>query len=276
MSKLAGKISLITGAAHGFGAAMARHFAELGSTVILSDIQDADGEETTKSIGADASYAHLDVTSESDWERVVAEIRDRHGRLDVLVNNAGIASFAPIIDTKLEAFLREINCLLVGPFLGMRQAAPLMAKNSGGSIINIASMNGPTNVISDCVQYSAAKAGVVAMTKVAAIEFGLMGIRVNSISPGIMDTMGAPLNTRIEELTKKDVALGHIGTPLDIAHMAAFLASDDSAYCTGSDYPVSGGWMTGIRWDEINRKARVAVPEGAIGVGSAGSAADEG
>lgn len=271
MPTLAGKISLITGAAHGFGAAMARHFAELGSTVILSDIQDADGEKMAISIGMDASYSRLDVTSEDDWKRIISEIEERHGRLDVLVNNAGIANFAPLIDTKLETFVREINCLLVGPFLGMREAAPLMEQNSSGSIINIASMNGPTNVITECVQYSAAKAGVVAMTKVAAIELGLKGIRVNSISPGIMDTMGPPLNEKVEALTKDDVALGRMGKPMDIAHMAAFLASDESAYCTASDYPVSGGWMAGINWGEINRKAGIEFREGAIGVGSVAS-----
>ncbi len=239
--RLAGKVALITGAARGQGAAEARLFAAEGATVFVTDVLDDVGERLAADIGPAAHYAHLDVTSETEWQTVVDLVRERAGHLDVLVNNAGIGIPGTIIDTKLADYRRVIDINQVGTFLGMHVGAPLMRDSGGGSIVNVSSMmgfvGGPARVA-----YTASKFAIRGMTKVAAIELGPFGIRVNSIHPGAIETDFIRPETR-HLLPVDKLPLGRIGTPHDVAKLVLFLASDDASYSTGCEFIVDGGWL---------------------------------
>lgn len=248
MGMLTGRIALITGAARGQGEAEARLFAAEGATVLMTDVLDDDGAAVARDIGAAASYRHLDVTEEAGWQKIADEIRSRHGRLDVLINNAGILRLAPFENTPLEDYLAVIGVNQVGVFLGIRAAIPLMRAAGGGSIVNISSIDGLVGMALGAA-YVSSKFAVRGMTKVAALELGRDNIRVNSIHPGGVDTAmvrgdNAPMDTPTGAFAK--VPLGRIGTPNDVAHMALFLASDASAYSTGSEFVVDGGLTAGF------------------------------
>ncbi len=239
MGKLSGKVALVTGGARGQGAEEARLFAAEGATVVVADVQDELGEQTAGTIEG-AEYAHLDVTSEADWERVVDDIVARHGRLDVLVNNAGIYSGGTLVNVTLEEWNRTIGVNQTGVFLGMRTAAKAMiAAGNGGSIVNVSSIAGMMAFYGG-TSYGASKWAVRGMTKVAAKELGKHNIRVNSIHPGFIDT-DMLHEASFSEGMLKAVPLKKVGTVADIANMALFLATDDSSYCTGQEFVVDGG-----------------------------------
>ena len=247
MRKLEGKTALITGAARGQGAAEARLFAAEGASVILTDLLDAQGEAVADDIGPAASYHHLDVTDESAWQTIVERVQSQFGRLDVLVNNAGVLKLGPIEQTSLDDYSSVIQVNQIGVFLGMRAAIPLMRAAGGGSIINVSSIDGLVGM-TYAAAYVASKFAVRGMTKVAALELGQERIRVNSVHPGGVDTpmvQGAGDNMGSNK-PFSNVPLGRIGTPEDVARMALFLASDDSAYCTGCEFVVDGGLTAGF------------------------------
>ncbi|MEM7337514.1 MAG: glucose 1-dehydrogenase [Actinomycetota bacterium] len=243
--RLAGKVALITGGARGQGAEEGRLFADEGATVVLTDVLDAEGEATAAGI-AGASYHSLDVSSEEQWKTVVDAVVERHGRLDVVVNNAGIDFIKKLVGTTLEEYERVIAINQVGVFLGMRTAAEAMiAAETGGSIVNISSVAGIEGVLNRTA-YSASKFAVTGMTKVAAKELGRHGIRVNSVHPGFIETpMTADLRPMtdpdIRQRVERSVPLGRYGVSGDIAPMVLFLASDESSYCTGQAFVVDGG-----------------------------------
>ena len=244
MGRLEGKTALISGGARGQGAAEATLFAEEGANVVLTDVLDEDGERTADAIGAD--YLHHDVTSEAEWAAAVAHAIDLHGGIDVLVNNAGIYIETSLIGGDLDQYRRVIEVNQIGVFLGMREVAPVMIERGGGSIINISSVAG-MRAGGGSFAYSASKWAVRGMTRSAAVRLGPHGIRVNSIHPGVIDTpmlgvtrMATPGN--MEELLGR-VPLGRIGQPEEVAKLALFLASDDSAYSTGSEFVVDGGLL---------------------------------
>ena len=244
MGRLEGKTALISGGARGQGAAEARLFAEEGANVVLTDVLDEDGERTADAIGAD--YLHHDVTSEAEWAAAVAHAVALHGGVDVLINNAGIYAQTTLIGGDLEEYRRVIEVNQVGVFLGMREVAPVMIERGGGSIINISSVGGMRGG-GGSFAYTASKWAVRGMTKSAAVRLGPHGIRVNSIHPGLIDTpmlgetrMADPGN--MEELLGR-VPLGRIGQPEEVAKLALFLASDDSAYSTGSEFVIDGGLL---------------------------------
>ncbi|MGI9597037.1 MAG: SDR family NAD(P)-dependent oxidoreductase, partial [Acidimicrobiales bacterium] len=186
MAELDGRVVLVTGGARGQGAAEARLFTEAGATVVITDVLDEQGEKTAGELGVD--YRHLDVSSESEWEAVVADVVDRHGRLDVLMNNAGIFESARLLNTSTEMWDRTVAINQTGVFLGMRTAAPAMIEaGNGGSIINTSSVAGLEGVFG-ATAYGATKWAVTGMTKTAAKELGRHGIRVNSIHPGVILT----------------------------------------------------------------------------------------
>jgi 3alpha(or 20beta)-hydroxysteroid dehydrogenase len=241
VGRLAGKIALITGAARGQGAAAARRFVAEGATVLLTDVLDDDGRTLAAELGA--TYLSLDVGDEAAWARAADLIRDRHGRLDVLVNNAGMLHFSAIESTTLADYERIIRVNQIGNFLGMRTAVPLM-KDAGGSIVNISSVEG-LGGMPLLVAYAASKFAIRGMTKVAAMELGAHGIRVNSVHPGAVDT---PMVTSALGGVAIDnapigaaVALGRVAKPDEVANVVLFLASDESSYCTGSEFVVDGG-----------------------------------
>ena len=248
MGALDGKVAIVTGAARGQGEAQARLFATEGATVLLGDVLDDEGVAVADSIGEAAVYWHLDVTEEAGWAGAMDEVERRWGRLDVLVNNAGIARFAPLAMTALEDYMAVIGVNQVGVFLGMRAAIPLMSGTGGGSIINTSSVDGLTGMMG-VTAYVASKFAVRGMTKTAALELGPVGIRVNSIHPGGVDTpMLRPDGMPVLDLSTvfSRVPLGRIGTVEDVAELALFLASDRSSYCTGAEFVIDGGLLAGF------------------------------
>lgn len=245
MTRLEGKVALITGGARGMGAEEGRLFASEGATVVLSDVLDDLGDATASEIDG-ATYRHLDVTDPAGWQNVVDSIMAEHGRIDVLVNNAGIDLVKKLRATTLEDFDRVIGINLKGTFLGMNTVAEAMiAAEAPCSIVNISSVAGLQGVANHGV-YSASKFGVTGLTKAASKEWGRHGIRVNSVHPGIIETpMTADLrpftDPEARERTERTVPLRRLGEARDIAAMALFLASDDSAYCSGQAFVVDGG-----------------------------------
>jgi 3alpha(or 20beta)-hydroxysteroid dehydrogenase len=241
---LAGKVALITGGARGQGAAEGRLFTDEGATVVLADVLDSDGEQAAKEISG--TYRHLDVASEEEWDTVVADVMATHGRLDVVVNNAGIFRAARLVEESVEQWDLVIAINQTGVFLGMRAAAKAMiAAGRGGSIINISSVAGLQGAFA-AMSYCASKWAVRGMTKVAAKELGRYGIRVNSIHPGLIETpMTAEFAAVVDEekrrRAQKQTPLGRYGVPQDIANMALFLAGEGSSYCTGQEFVVDGG-----------------------------------
>lgn len=239
--RLDGKIALITGAARGQGAAAARRFVEEGARVVLTDVLDDQGKELAAELGAE--YCHLDVSSEEDWASAVAFTVETLGDITVLVNNAGILHFSALAETTLADYQRVIGINQVGTFLGMRAVVESMTSAGGGSIVNVSSVEGLAGM-PYLVAYTASKFAIRGMTKVAALELGKHGIRVNSVHPGAIDTsmvsetLGHPID--MSPIGKK-VALRRVGHAEDVAGVVLFLASDESAYCTGAEIAVDGG-----------------------------------
>ena len=244
MTTLDGKVALITGAASGIGLAAAQLFAREGAQVAMAD-RDADGvNDAARAIGPSAMAVSADVTSEGDVEAMVAACVERFGRLDVAFNNAGIAGLAPIQDFPLERFQQIVDVCMTGVFLCIKhEAKQLIAQGEGGSLINTASINA-TQATAGLAAYCAAKAGVVMLTKVSALELGQYGIRVNAIGPGHTRT---PLTARARDVPGFDEAMvgatpmGRLGEPEDIAQMALYLAGDAAAWTSGQTMYVDGG-----------------------------------
>jgi len=249
MERLAGKVALISGGARGQGEAEARLFAAEGAKVVIADVLDEAGEKVASEIGAAARYAHLDVTREEDWARVVAESVEAFGRLDVLINNAGIVRTGMIEQQSLEDYMAVVNVNQVGVFLGIRAAIDAMRTSGGGSIVNISS-NAGLEGVEGVVGYVASKWAVRGMTKTAAIELGQYGIRVNSVHPGGVDTPmlgGDELGHMAEASPFDSQPIPRISQPEEIARLVLFLASDESSYSTGSEFVADGGRMAGHR-----------------------------
>jgi 3alpha(or 20beta)-hydroxysteroid dehydrogenase len=252
MGRLDGKVALISGGARGQGEAEVRLFAREGAKVVFGDVLDDLGEKLAAEIGSDAvTYRHLDVTQEDDWAEAVADAESRYGKLTVLVNNAGILSFGTsTADTTLDDYLRIVNVNQVGCFLGMRAAIPAMTRARGGSIVNISSSNGFVGY-GGTIAYTASKFAVRGMTKTAALEVGRLGIRINSIHPGGIDTPMTRADN-LGEMSQEDqdaiyggLAMGRAGQPEEVANLALFLASDESSYSTGSEFTIDGGMLAG-------------------------------
>ena len=225
--RLAGKVAIITGAARGQGAAEAERFAAEGADVVAGDVLEAE------------DVVELDVTSPDSWARVVASTVERFGRVDVLVNNAGIHATATVHEMAEADFRRVLDVNLIGPFLGIQAVVPHMP--GGGSIINVSSLNG-LSAQRGTAGYTSSKFGLRGLTKTAALDLGPLGIRVNAILPGVIRTpmISYVVDTREDELAA-GLPLGRIGEPMDIAAAAVFLASDDSTWITGIDLTVDGG-----------------------------------
>ncbi len=252
MGRLDGKVALISGAARGMGQAEARLFAAEGAKVVVCDVVDAEGQALAKEIGPPALYQHLDVTREDDWSAAVGHTTKALGGLDVLVNNAGIAESAPLAEMTLESYRRVTEVNQTGVFLGMRAVIEPMRAAGGGSILNISSIDGMIGM-NNLMSYVASKWAVRGMTKAAAMELGPYGIRVNSIHPGfILTAMGVPdgvdpseIHELLDSHTARLAPMGRSGTPEEIAQLALFLASDESAYSTGSEFVADGGLTAG-------------------------------
>ncbi|HSS10356.1 MAG TPA: glucose 1-dehydrogenase [Acidimicrobiales bacterium] len=247
MGKLDGKVALISGAARGQGEAEARLFAAEGAKVVLGDVLDDLGEQVAKDIGDDAIYQHLDVTDQKDWAAAVKTATVEFGRLDVLVNNAGILKVALTESMPLDDYMAIVNVNQVGCFLGMQAAIPALRAAGKGSIINTSSTNGLIG-LPGLGAYTASKFAVRGMTKCAAMELGRDGIRVNSVHPGGIDTE----MVRLPEFGNVDQdnayawqPIPRIGQPEEVAKLMVFLACDDSSFCTGAEFIIDGGFTAG-------------------------------
>jgi 3alpha(or 20beta)-hydroxysteroid dehydrogenase len=245
MGRLDGKVALISGAARGQGAAEARLFAAEGASVMLGDVLDDDGELVARELGDHAAYRHHDVTSEADWAAIVSATLSRFGRLDVLVNNAGVFKVIGMTNTTLDEYMRIVQINQVGVFLGMQAVAETMIAQQSGSIINISSIAGLVGG-HGTIAYTASKFAVRGMTKVAAVELAPFGVRVNSVHPGLINTpmlhevFGSNSDATIEAIGSR-VPNGRMATADDVAKLVLYLASDDSTYSTGSEFVVDGG-----------------------------------
>ncbi|MFG2956212.1 SDR family NAD(P)-dependent oxidoreductase [Streptomyces sp. NPDC048291] len=253
MGKLDGRVVIVTGAARGQGEQEARLFREEGARVVVADVLDDLGEPLAKEIGA--AYVHLDVGVEAEWQAAVAAAKKAYGRLDGLVNNAGILRFNALVDTPLEEFMQVVQVNQVGCFLGMKTVAPEL--DDGGTIVNTASYTALTGMAA-VGTYAATKHAVLGLTRVAALELADRRIRVNAICPGAIDTAmsnparldpaadPAEMSRALDELYRKLVPLGRIGRAEEVARLALFLTSEDSSYITGQPFVIDGGWLAGV------------------------------
>jgi len=244
---LKGRVALVTGAAHGIGAAVVRLLAERGAAVIATDVLDDEGRALASELttaGQVVSYHHLDVASESAWAAVIGQTLADHGRLDVLVNNAGIGTLADVEQETVEGWDQLTAINQRGVWLGMRAAVPEFRKVGGGSIINLSSIFGAVGGFGGSVAYHASKGAVRLMTKNAAIRYAKEGIRVNSVHPGFIDTpmVAQVKGTEVEQLIINNTPMGRMGRSEEVAEVIAFLASAAASYMTGSEIYVDGGW----------------------------------
>lgn len=245
--QLAGKVAIISGAAGGQGAAEAKLFIDRGARVVLTDFNVELGQQTAAALGENARFVAHDVSQAADWERVVATAVAEFGRIDILVNNAGILAMDSLENTTEATLNRLMSVNVTGAFLGMKAVLPHLKAAGGGSIVNISSLAGITGQVG-ATAYSASKWAVRGMTKSAALELGVFGIRVNSVHPGTIATpMTAAFMTSGAEAPEHFpfAALDRVGTAEDVAPMVAFLASDDASYITGSEFLVDGGSAAG-------------------------------
>ena len=244
MRRLEGRSALITGAAGGIGSATARRLAEEGARIILTDIEDA--SVLAKEIGTDqAKYVRHDVSDPGDWESAVAEAVATFGGLDILVNNAGILDRGVFEDTELNTYEKVIAVTQTSVFLGMKIAADALKASPYGSIVNISSVAGISGGGGSNPAYHAAKGAVRVMTKNAALHWASVGLRVNSIHPGFIDTpiLVSEEGSEMRQYITSSTPLGRLGLSSEIAAAVAFLASDDASFITGSELIVDGGWL---------------------------------
>ncbi len=238
MNRLDDKVAVITGGARGQGAAEAELFAAAGAQVVITDVLD-EGEATAERLGAAVDFLTHDVTSESAWASVVDTVLDRHGRIDVLVNNAGIFRTVGLTETTLEMWEQMIGVNQTGVFLGMKAVAPTMKAQGTGSIVNISSIAGMRGA-GLAHAYAATKWAVRGMSKSAAQELAPHGVRVNSVHPGIIDTaMLREFGDALPQIADR-IPLGRVATADEVGKLVLFLASDDASYCTGQEFVVDG------------------------------------
>ncbi|MPY56085.1 SDR family NAD(P)-dependent oxidoreductase [Streptomyces spongiae] len=244
-TRLTGKVALVTGATGGIGEAIVRRLAAEGATVVVTDLDSETCEKLAGELPGGAVGLRLDVTDETAWETLVAQVTDRLGGLSVLVNNAGIAAMGTVETETQETWDRVIGVTQTGVWLGMKHGGPAIERSGGGSIVNIASIFGTVGGFGAQFSYHAAKGAVRLMTKNAALHWGKRGVRVNSLHPGFIETplsrelwRGTPRLTAMIEGTP----LGRLGTTEEVAAAVAFLASDDAGFMTGSELYVDGGW----------------------------------
>ncbi|MFG2889874.1 SDR family NAD(P)-dependent oxidoreductase [Streptomyces sp. NPDC048248] len=262
MGKLDGRVVIITGAARGQGEQEARLFVAEGARVVLGDVLDGPGEALAEELGEErARYVPLDVSREADWEAAVRTAKAAFGKVDGLVNNAGILRFNELVSTPLEEFQQVVQVNQVGAFLGMKAVAAELAAAGGGTIVNTASYTALTGM-AFLTSYAATKAAIVGMTRVAAMELAGRGVRVNAMCPGAVDTPmtnpdrvaadGGPKapdeagSAALDEFYGKVVPMGRIGQPEEVARLALFLSCEDSSYITGQPFVIDGGWLAGV------------------------------
>ena len=248
MGRLDGKVALISGAAKGMGAVEARMFAKEGASLVLGDVLEDEGAKLALEIsagGASCVFTPLDVRKISQWESAVTKATSAYGRLDVLVNNAGVTSRMNLLDTTEENWDRVLDINAKGSFLGIKAVIPAMRKSGGGSIVNISSQLGLVGGVFSSPQYQASKGAVRILTKSVAIQYASEGIRCNSVHPAPIETdMTADVRAdknRLADMVRR-IPMGRYGKPEEVAYAVLYLASNESSFVTGSELVVDGGW----------------------------------
>lgn len=241
------RVAIVTGGARGIGAATVRELAAGGAAVVIGDLLDQEGQALAQELcdeGFDVHFHHLDVTSEEGWAEAVRGTVALFGRLDVLVNNAGIGTFEDVEQETVAGWTKVIDVNQKGVWLGMRAVIPAMRRAGGGSIVNVSSIFGAVGGFGGSVAYHATKGAVRLMTKNAAIRYAKEGIRVNSVHPGFIDTPMVEMakGTEMETAILAGTPIGRWGRPEEIGSVIAFLSGPGAAYMTGSEVYVDGGW----------------------------------
>ena len=242
------KVAIVTGAASGMGACTAELFAREGAKVVLTDVVEEDGRAVAQRIadsGGEARFQRHDVSSDDDWQAIVAAAIDGYGRIDILVNNAGLSGSDPDI-LSTEVWDRMMNVNAKGTFLGLKHVVPVMQSGGGGAIVNISSISGFVGQKYVHMGYNASKAAVRLATKSAAVQFAQDGIRVNSVHPGVMPPMRSSKLTAdpaVRERMLKGIPMRREGRIEEVAHATLFLCSDQASYITGVELPVDGGYL---------------------------------
>jgi len=247
MGRLANKVAIISGGARGMGAATARLFVAEGARVAIADLLEDAGAALARDLGDAARFYRLDVTDEKSWAGLVEQVGADLGPPDILVNNAGILHFATLLDTSLADYERVLRVNLVGEFLGIKAVAPGMIARGGGSIVNISSVDGMKGA-NGLAAYASSKWGVRGLTRVAALELGHRGVRVNSVHPGGVDTIMTNHDGSTRDKVNErfgNIPLQRVGAPEEVARATLFLASDDASYLAGAEIAVDGGMMAG-------------------------------
>ncbi|MCH9672090.1 MAG: glucose 1-dehydrogenase [Gammaproteobacteria bacterium] len=247
--RLANKVAIITGAAHGMGAVTAQRFAQEGAKVVIADMLEEQGAEVVSAIassGGQALFARLDVQDDANWAEVVAAAQNAFGPVGLLVNNAGISgsAFDDPHDTDAWDVLLSVNAK--GVFLGHKNVIPTMQANGGGAIVNLSSISGNAGQNRVHGGYNASKGAVRMLTKSAAVQFARDGIRANSVHPGLMPAMrtsGATADPKVRAKMLERVPMRRTGEPVEVANAVLFLASDEASYITGSELHVDGGYL---------------------------------
>ena len=250
MGQLDGKVAIITGTAQGMGAKHAIRFVEEGAKVVCTDIQDAPGQALADSLGENAMYMHLDVTSQEQWADVVAATEAKFGPITTLVNNAGYGKFLVMDQLTPADYERHMKINFMGVVFGMKAVIPSMRKAGGGSVINISSVDGVRGAMTGSA-YCAAKHAVEGLTKAACVEYGPYNIRVNNINPGIIKTPMSegeadPALVEFLRQMEKGIPLARRADPEEVSGPVVFLASDNSSYVTGTSLVVDGGYICHI------------------------------
>ena len=240
MTKLLDKVAIVTGGARGMGESHVRRFVEEGAKVVFTDINEEVGEQLSAELGDNALFVKHDVTDEAGWQEVVEKTEAAFGPVNVLVNNAGISMSKSIADMSVEEYKKIIDINQVSVFIGIKAVLPSMQKAEGGSIVNISSMNG---IVGGAVGYTDSKFAVRGLTKAAALQVGHLGIRVNSVHPGVIETPMVTEGDAVEQIKEfaKHIPMRRMAQSEEVTNMVLFLASEDSSYSTGSEFIIDGG-----------------------------------
>ncbi len=240
MDRLKGKVAIITGGARGMGASHVRRFVEEGAKVVFTDLNEEGGKAFAEELGGSVRFIKQDVTKAEDWESVVLETEKEFGKIDVLVNNAGISMSKSIFEITEADYRKIVDINQVSVFLGIKAVAPLMKEAGSGSIINISSMNG---LVGGAPGYTDTKFAVRGLTKAAALQLSPFGIRVNSVHPGVIETPMVTQGDAVEQIKEfaKHIPMRRMAQAEEVSDMVLFLASDESSYSTGSEFVIDGG-----------------------------------